>query len=396
MSDFDVIIIGSGLAGSALAVGLAQAGRHVALVEAVEARTSARPSFDDRSLVVNAASLNILTSLGILNDQLKHSPVRQIRISRAGAPGRLSLRSTDYGCDHFGAVIVARELGAAMLRRLETTAGIESFCPHKLARIEASDQHITAELEGGIHLSGQLLVGADGSRSSVRRLSGITSQQHSYGQSAMVFNVRCPQRPPDTAWERFMPGGPLAFLPQAEGRLGVVWVDRSAAIETALAWNDAQLIQQLEARSSQLHGFTSPGKRAHYPLALGRTLQPYAHRTALVGNAANTVHPVSAQGFNLGLRDVAALIDHAGTSADPGAADVLSAWFADRRDDQAATVRYTDTLARAFSNPSGLMRMGTSLGLIAHAALPGLSRRLVRSAMGFREPLSSLTVERPG
>jgi 2-octaprenyl-6-methoxyphenol hydroxylase len=113
----------------------------------------------------------------------------------------------------------------------------------------------------------------------------------------------------------------------------------------------------------------------------------------VIGNAANTVHPVSAQGFNLGLRDVAALIDRCGRAPDPGARDVLEGWYEDRRDDQAATVRYTDTLARAFSNPAGLVRIGTGLGLFAHAALPGLNRRLVRSAMGFREPVSSLARE---
>ncbi len=395
MSDFDVIIIGSGLAGSALAIGLAQAGKRVALVEAVEAKASARPSFDDRSLVVNAASLNILTNLGILDQQLDRCPIRQIEISRAGAPGYLSLKASEHGCDHFGAVIVARELGAAMLRRLETTDGIESFCPHKLARIETADKNISAELESGIRLNAKLLVGADGSGSSVRRLSGIPSEHQDYGQSAMVFNLRCPARPADTAWERFMPGGPLAFLPQTQGRLGVVWIDRTETIQAALALDEDQLLEELEARSAQLSGFVSPGRRAHYPLALGHTPRPLARRTALVGNAANTIHPVSAQGFNLGLRDVAALVDHAGESNDPGDAAVLNAWFADRRADQAATLRYTDTLARAFSNPAALMRIGTSLGLMAHAALPSLSRRLVRSAMGFREPLSTLAAGPP-
>ncbi|HSH27854.1 MAG TPA: FAD-dependent monooxygenase, partial [Wenzhouxiangella sp.] len=149
------------------------------------------------------------------------------------------------------------------------------------------------------------------------------------------------------------------------------------------------------ARSGRGPGsFSAPGKRVGYPLALTRTPRPFSERIALVGNAANTVHPVSAQGFNLGLRDVATLIDHAGAARDCGHSEALNAWFADRSEDQAATVRYTDTLARAFSNPSTVMRLGAGLGLIAHAALPSLSRRLVRAAMGFREPVSSLATER--
>lgn len=395
MSDFDVIIVGGGLAGSALAVGLAQAGKRIALVEAFEPKADSRPSFDDRTLVVNAASLNILANLGILDDGLATCPLKHIEISRAGAPGHLSLHASEHGCERFGAVIVARELGAAMLRRLESTAGIDSFCPEKLAGVEAKEDRVTIHLESGRPLSGRLLVGADGTNSTVRRLSSIDSERYDYGQSAMIFNVRCPERAADTAWERFTPAGPLAFLPQPEDRLGVVWIDRNEAIEATLAMSDDELVERLESRSGrQPGGFSSPGKRAHYPLALSRTPRPFAPRVALVGNAANTVHPVSAQGFNLGLRDVAALVDHAGAAEDPGRSDVLGAWFDDRREDQAATVRYTDTLARAFSNPSTIVQMGTALGLFAHAAAPALSRRLVRSAMGFREPVSTLARER--
>ncbi|WP_376691310.1 FAD-dependent oxidoreductase [Wenzhouxiangella sp. EGI_FJ10409] len=394
MNDFDVIIVGGGLAGSALALGLAQAGNRVALIEAFEPKADARPSFDDRTLVVNAASLNILANLGILDDELSTCPLKHIEISRAGAPGHLGLHSADHGCERFGAVIVARELGSGMLRRLESAGGIESFCPEKLAHIEVDEDHVTVELDSGKRLSGRLLVGADGTNSTVRRLAGIESRRVDYGQSAMIFNVGCPKRPADTAWERFTPAGPLAFLPQPEDRLGVVWIDDSAAVDAALGMNDDELITRLEARSGRTPGgFTTPGKRASYPLALTRTPRPIAARVALVGNAANTVHPVSAQGFNLGLRDVAALVDHAGKAEDPGRAEVLDAWFDDRRDDQAATVRYTDTLARAFSNPSTIVQLGTGLGLFAHAAVPALSRRLVRAAMGFREPVSSLARE---
>ena len=395
MKEFDVIIVGGGLAGSALAAGLAQSGRSVALIEAFEPKTDSRPSFDDRTLVLNAASLNILSNLGILNNDLVTSPLRRIEISRAGAPGHLSLRSDEHGCDQFGAVIIARELGGAMLRRLESFDGIESFCPERLASFDVAEDRVAVDLESGSRLSGKLLVGADGSNSTVRRLAGIDSDRHDYGQAAMIFNVRCASCPANTAWERFTPVGPLAFLPQPADRLGVVLVDASDRIESALALDDDALIEELEARSGRTPGgFTSPGKRASYPLALTRTPRPLGPRVALVGNAANTVHPVSAQGFNLGLRDVAALVDHAGRASDPGHADTLGAWFADRHEDQAATVRYTDTLARAFSNPSSVVKLGTGLGLFAHAAFPALSRRLVRAAMGFREPVSLLAAGR--
>lgn len=395
MTDFDIIIIGGGLAGSALAIGLAQGGRKIALVEAFQPQADSRPGFDDRTLVVNAASLNILGHLNVLDDVLHIQPLRRIEISRAGAPGHLILNADDFGHPRFGAVIVARELGAALLRRLSDNGRIEMLCPERLKDIRQTPDRAEVTLESGKKLTGKLLVGADGSRSITRRLAGIASTTSDYNQSALVFNVHSPGRAVDTAFERFARGGPLAFLPQPNERLGVVLVDRTAAIDEIKNADDSALTALLARRSGwPAEKFSSPGKRVSYPLALTRTRRPLSTRIAIVGNAANTVNPVSAQGFNLALRDVAALIDHSARAEDPGAPAVLEAWFADRRADQAATVRYTDTLARAFSNPSMLMRTGTSLGLMAHAAWPSLQKRLVRSAMGFREPVSTLARER--
>src|SRR5690625_5410233 len=151
MTDFDIIIIGGGLAGSALAIGLAQTGRKVALVEPFPPRAHSRPSFDDRTLVVNAASLNILGHLNVLDDALHTQPLRRIEISRAGAPGHLTLNANDFGHARFGAVIVARELGAALLRRLDASEQIETLCP------ERSEEH-TSELQSRGHLVCRLLL----------------------------------------------------------------------------------------------------------------------------------------------------------------------------------------------------------------------------------------------
>ena len=398
MKHFDVAIVGGGLAGSALAVALGRAGRQVALIEATPRRTDTRPSFDDRTLVVNAASLNILSGLGILDSTLNQCPIRRIEITRTGAPGHLKLDASDYGYERFGAVIVARELGAAMLAALEKEDGVEEFCPTGLSSFEASDKQVQLRLVNGQELTTDLIVGADGTNSTVRELAGMTGHWHDYGQSAMIFNVLPGQRRPDTAYERFTPGGPLALLPQPAGRMGVVWVDDSRRIQKALTMDDDQLAVQLQQRfGSELGRFERPGRRASYPLVQLRTDYPVARRAVVIGNAANTVHPVSAQGFNLGLRDVAALTDIiASTDAsidDPGSTEALARYLETRRHDQESTAAYTDTLARAFTNPSLAGQLASSLGLIAHAAWPSLSRRLVRSAMGFREPVSSLARE---
>ncbi len=391
MSDFDVVFAGGGLVGAAAAVGLARAGRRVAVIEAAERRANHQPSYDDRTLVINAASLNILTALGLLPDDLTRTPVRRIRITRAGGFGLLELRAADYQRDRFGAVIVARELGNVLLKALSDTTGITELCPTTLETFTVEADHVRVRLGDGSRIRTRLLVGADGTRSMVRQIAGLESSHHDYGQSAMIFNVRPGRVLPDTAWERFTPQGPLALLPQPEGRLGVVWIDATAAIDQAMAWDDDTLISRLNRRfGTALGQFSQPGKRARYPLVQQRTRHPVAERVAVIGNAANSVHPVSAQGFNLGLRDVASLIEVLEKHEDPGSEQALSTYVERRRADQEATVRYTDTLARAFTNPSLLARAGTGLGLAAHAVVPALSRRLVQSAMGFREPVSRL------
>jgi 2-octaprenyl-6-methoxyphenol hydroxylase len=391
VSDFDVVLAGGGLIGAALAVGMARAGRQVAIIEATERTANHQTSYDDRTLVVNAASLNILDALELLPTSLVRMPVREIRITRAGGFGRLNLRAADYQRDFFGAVIVARELGNVMLDALDGYDNITQLCPARLETFMVENDQVRVRMGDGTLCHTRLLIGSDGTNSMVRQIAGIRSDHHDYGQSAMIFNIQASQAPPDIAWERFTPQGPLALLPQPEGRLGTVWIDRTERIDAAMAWDDETLITRLTKRfGPSLGGFSRPGKRARYPLVRQRTRYPAAERVALVGNAANSVHPVSAQGFNLGLRDVAAMVELAHQHDDPGSQQALTAFADARRDDQDATVRYTDTLARAFTNPSLLARAGTGIGLAAHAALPGLSRRLVHAAMGFRDPVTRM------
>jgi len=391
VSSVDVVINGAGLVGACLARGLADRGLKVAVIEAIERQANHQPSYDDRTLVVNQASLNILANLGLLPDALPREPLRHIVVNRAGQPGFFELKASDHGCDAFGAVIVARELGNVLLDALAQHPAITLLCPSRLDSFQVGTDAVTITLSDGETLQARLLVGADGNESRVRRLAGLNCDKHDYGQSAMIFNIR-PEKPSTgTAWERFTPQGPLALLPQPAGRLGVVWIDAHSTIDEAMGWDDNRLCQRLEQRFGQRLGrFEQPGRRARYGLVRQRTEWPIARRVVVVGNAANAVHPVSAQGFNLGLRDAAALIDQLTGSQDAGDWEGLRAYARTRADDQAATVRYTDTLARAFTNPSGLANLLSGAGLFAHAALPALQRRLVRAAMGFREPVSSL------
>lgn len=401
---YDCVIIGGGLVGATTAVALARAGRSVALVEAQNRPAAKRPqagpsepdppvrlSHDDRTLVINAASLNILSRLELLPDRAVRCPIETIEVTRQGGFGRLTMHAPDYGRSEFGQVIVARELGRVALSAVRQNDQITEFCPDRLEDWTLTPEGVQARLESGAVIQTRLLIGADGNDSSVRQQAALPCDRHGYGQSAMIFNV-LPQRPTrSTAHERFTARGPLALLPQPEGRVGVVWIDSDAAIDDAMDLDDQTLCRELGERFGPAMGtFNTPGKRARYPLLRQRTPHPIAERVVVIGNAANAVHPVSAQGFNLGLRDVAGLVDAIGRHDDPGQPEALEAYAAVRRADQDATVRYTDTLARAFTNPSGLARLATGLGIMAHAGLPGLRHRLVHAAMGFRAPLASL------
>ncbi len=388
--EHDIVIVGGGMAGASLAVGLARAGFNVAVIEAIARDAAAQPSYDDRTLVMNRASLNILAHLGIRDDSLAGRPIRRIEITRADSFGHVRLEAEPHGLDRFGEVIIARELGAR-LKQCTSDAGITEYCPEKVETLRIEDDRASVLLASGTRLTARLLVAADGTGSTIRLGAGIASTLHDYRQSAMIFNVLAEPGSTDIAHERFTGHGPLAFLPQPEGRYGAVLIDASDQIERMMQWDDNELLSLLERRSGAALGqFSNPGRRACYPLKLLRTEIPIGRRVVAIGNAANSVHPVSAQGLNLGLRDVAVLVEVLEDARDPGAPVWLARYLNMRKRDQADTVRYTDTLARVFSNPSLPFRVGTGIGLTAHALLPSLQRRLVHSAMGFRTPVPRL------
>lgn len=418
---FDVVVSGGGLVGASVALGLADRGLNIALIEPTKHNHQPLPSHDERTLVLNAASLNVLDNLDLLPDDLICVPVRHIHINRQHGFGHLHLDADDYAeiiaedtdatHPYFGQVVVARALGQCMLDRLAKHPGIQIFCPQALVGFQDSQTHVNVSLDDGQTLSTRVLVGADGTQSLIRQQLGLSIEDHDYGQRAMVFNVAAEKPMPETAFERFTAQGPLALLPQAQGRYGVVWIDETQAIDEALEWSDETLMSALHERfGPRLGVFSKPSPRASYPLIKQHCPQVVSGRVVVVGNAANAVHPVSAQGFNLGLRDVAGLIDaicpaikedldrpHTPTQAlrDDTLDQALLAYQGIRANDQRATIRYTDTLARTFAHPTGLVRLMGGMGLAAHAASPTLTRRLVRAAMGFREPVASLAKKHP-
>ncbi len=358
MDDVDVLIVGGGLVGASLAIALDGSSLRVAMVEAAPPQVDAQPSYDERNLALARASVNALTALGVwAHVAARAKPIRKIHVSRQGEFGTLRLHAAKHGVDAFGAVLPARELGNGLLTRLYACRSLQRFAPAKLAAIQVQDDAIETTLstaQGAQTLRTRLLVGADGTASFVRAALGIGADTADYGQTAFVATVT-PERAPDCAYERFTASGPVALLPLTERRAGVVLTVPSANAVQVATLNDAGFAELLHARFGwRLGRLTRPGRRVSYPLRRVQAQRLTVSRAVLVGNAAQTLHPIGAQGFNLGLRDALTLaelvIESSRADGDPGDVALLAGYAQRRREDREGTAAASDALARWTAN----------------------------------------------
>ena len=421
-AEVDIAIVGGGLVGASFALALRRfyqrnvqqygstRGLRVAVIEPFTPGTDVRPSYDDRTLVLNEVSGQIVQQLGLHNLLQQHGePIRSIHVSDRGHPGRTMLRASEHQRDAFGHVVVAREIGRAMFTVIEQANSTDSsrpdvhlqwLSPARLQQLQIDSDGVELQLSGAQQrLRCQLVIGADGTDSMVRQQAGLPARQHDYRQTAIICNVTPQQHHGGCAFERFTDSGPLALLPQPGGRVGVVMCVDNATATDLLALTDEDFLRHLQQRFGQRLGqLQQIGKRASYPLRLLAAQHHVRQRVVVVGNAAHTIHPVSAQGFNLGLRDAWVLAETLARAwaQPPFVADtasitaMLSDYQARRDSDQRETIRYTDSLARLYSNPSSPARLLRGAGLIAHQLLPGLQQTLVQRAMGYRSSLPDL------
>lgn len=391
----DVIIVGGGLVGASLAIALDRLGLDTALVEATPA--GALPAvFDQRNLSFAAATVRALTALGVMQKLAAPTgPIRRIEVSRRGDFGRVRLQAADYGRDEFGRVVVASDFGAALESRLDELRHFTRYRPARFLGIEAE-----ADGRRGIRIAegdtekfveARLIVAADGTRSGLRAALGIGHEERDYGQTLFVARLRAERAPDGTAYERFGDDGPTALLPRGDGHFGVVHAVAREHADAVAALDDAAWLQRLQdALGWRIGKLLASGPRSAYP-AIGVVARATtAPRAVLVGNAAQTLHPIGAQGFNLGLRDALTLAESIETriardgATDPGAADLLEAYAARRREDRERTLAFSDGLAKLTANPAPWLRPLRSLGLFALDRVPSAQGFLVGGAMGFR------------
>jgi 2-octaprenyl-6-methoxyphenol hydroxylase len=403
---YDIAIIGGGLVGASLACALAPLGLKLALLEAVPAKASSQPSYDDRTLALSASSCNILQGLGIWPDlQKSATPIREIQVREFQRPGRVIMAPAELGLDSFGHVVEARVFGNAVMQRVNHISTLDFLCPVAVSRVNTTETRARIEyiLEGKTHeIEATLLVGADGADSFVRESLGIEVESYDYRQTAVICNITPELGHHGRAFECFTPTGPFAVMPHVEGRCGLIWCVSTSEVAEMMEMSDQEYLRRAQQRfGTHLGRFQKIGRRSCYPLRLVRALEDIRPGVVILGNAAHTIHPVGAQGFNLGLRDVAVLAEllweqcEMGSRSDISSMTLLNRYSSLRKQDQDETVAYSDGLARFFSNTSPLGAAARTAGLLAHGFMPSLRRQLAIRAMGFRGHIPRLAMGEP-
>jgi len=393
----DVAIVGGGMVGASLALALASTRLQVVVIEAVAAGSAAQPSFDERSTALGNGARQILQTLGVWGPLAGAlAPIREIHISDAGRFGFARLDAAEHGLTALGYTVPNRQLGAALWQALASAPRIEVCSPARVLAMQPGAQRAQLTLLGDSGqtrvLQARLVVAADGAHSLIKQVAGIESSERDYQQVALVANLATDRVARGIAFERFTSSGPLALLPLADGSYTVVWTLTPEAAQRMAVADDEQFRRTLQASFGWRAGqIIRVGTRARYPLSLVSAQRLRAERVALIGNAAQSLHPVAAQGFNLGLRDAAMLAEFIATAEDPGAEDLLARFAQHRAADRRGMIGFTDRLVTLFSSRRGAAIAARDLGLLLFDLSPSAKQALSRLSWGFGGTLPRLS-----
>jgi 2-octaprenyl-6-methoxyphenol hydroxylase len=390
----DMIIIGGGLIGPALALALARPGFRIAIVDRVAAERRAEPDSDGRAYAIAYGSARLLRTLGVWGAvEDKAQEIRDIHVDE-GIPGGVPLlhfdpRELDEG--RVGWIVEDRWLRGALLAAMDEAEGITQLAPVEVAGVDYDGTGATVRLAGGRALSAPLIIACDGRRSTVAEAAGIRRLRWGYAQTGLVNAIAHELPHEGLAHQSFFPGGPFAVLPLpddgAGNRSSLVWSERTAEAERLQALDDAAFTAEIAARiGPRLGRIELVGRRWAYPLDLTLAERYVAPRLVLAGDAAHGIHPIAGQGLNIGLRDVAAmaevLVEAARIGEDIGAANVLERYQRWRRFDATSLALGMDALNRLFSNDNPTARLARNAGLTAVNRIGGLRRAFMREAAG--------------
>jgi len=405
--EFDVLIVGAGIVG-AVAASLLVA-RRICPAERIALLADRAPQvipdgadWDLRVFALSRASERILAAAGVWDSIPRNRISAYQRMcvwdatGAAGGRGSLCFDSAEIGEPNLGAIVDAGVLQAQSLRAARA-AGVV-LIEAALVGIEVTDSGVRLGLADGRELEAKLALAADGPESLLRTLSGIATAGHGYAQEALVAHIRTARSHQDTAWQRFLPTGPLAFLPLLDGRSSIVWSSSRAAAARLRELDKEQFERELTAASGQVLGACELASAiASFPLRLQYAQAYVAPRIALLGDAAHVVHPLAGQGLNLGLLDCASLVEVLGTREDAELGDlsVLRRYERWRKSENLLAATAFDGLERLFAESGSWIAALRAFGLGAVGNMPWLRRELARRALGLSGDVPDFRADRP-
>lgn len=390
--DYDLIIVGGGVVGAVLICALKNSPLKIAVIEAVSPKADLQPSYDDRGLSISLSSKNILNNLGLWQSIAPYAnPIKHIHVSDQHHFGFVRMEAETMGVSALGYVVLARALGKMLIQMIATANNIDFLCPATVTAVAITDSSakVTVNINGVAKvLHSKLLVAADGTASKTREMLDIKAYVKDYQQLAIVSNVLPSRSHADTAYERFTTTGSLALLPHSKQRCVLVFTVMIHEAEKYLQMEATKFLQAVLQRFGRRLGtFSKLGHRKGYPLKMLQVEEQVKHRTVILGNAAHTVHPNGAQGFNLGLRDAVALAEilllAQQEGKDIGDLSLLQSYCASRVEDQQRVLRFTDRLAKSFYNKHPSKIIVRNLVMLATDLTPILKHRFTKHAMGF-------------
>ncbi len=402
----DIAIVGAGMVGGALACALANNGIKSVIIDRLEPSSMVAPKFDGRASAIALSSQRLLKMIGVWRHLDEHAgPIKEIRVSDGESLFFLHFDHGEVGSEPLGFMLENRFLRAAIAKEMRRhKKNLSVIAPATIERITTGVDSIALTLCDGREITAQLVVSAEGRKSTLREWADIRVTGWQYDQTAIVATISHEHSHECIAHERFLSAGPFAILPLPDEhgmhRSSLVWTGRA---DTAAAFmtlsDDAFLMEIAERIGGFLGEIKLLGPRFSHPLGLQFASRYCAGRLALVGDAAHSIHPIAGQGLNLGLRDVAALTESIVESGQLGLdfahPEGLSRYEQWRRSDNLLMATVTDGLNRLFSNDVAPIRMARDVGLAAVNRIPPLKRMFMRHAMGTVGDLPRLMREEP-
>ncbi|EOV6311264.1 2-octaprenyl-6-methoxyphenyl hydroxylase [Vibrio parahaemolyticus] len=389
MKQYDVVIAGGAMAGATLALAiehLSQGALRVAVVEPFKAQSDQHPGFDSRSIALSYGTVNLLRHLELWSAIEPFStPIEHIHVSDRSHAGMTDITKHDVGVEALGYVVELADVGRVYQELLTHSTAIDLYCPDSAKHITRTQENVTIELASGELLNAKLLVAADGAVSQCCQQIGLELSELDFDQVAVIANIVTQEPHQGRAFERFTENGPVALLPMSDNRMSLVWCLRPDEAQIVMELSESEFLERLQQDFGwRLGAMQKVGLRASYPLLLRHRKQNISHRFAIVGNAAQTLHPIAGQGFNLGIRDVVTLAEElVKQGEDVGRYQGLIRFSQRREADRNETIWLTSSLVHVFSNDLLAMRIGRNTALAAMDNLSFFKQPLLRHTLGL-------------